>query len=252
MREHEDRRVVVLAAGSSIGRACVSAFAREGADVVAVDGDLELPEAAAEEAGATPLAADAASVAGADAVAHHCEDLWGCVDTVMNCAAEVDWWRSEEEAVEGWESVVRTNLLGPVISTLRLRPLLARGRQPSIVYLGSIDGVRGNPLLPAYSATKGAITVLTHVMAQSLAAEGIRVNCVASATVDPSSPRARPRFPPPNDRAGLLRAIPLGRVATPAEIAEVAVFLASPRASYVSGAVVPVDGGRTAITPGVV
>jgi NAD(P)-dependent dehydrogenase (short-subunit alcohol dehydrogenase family) len=122
-------------------------------------------------------------------------------------------------------------------------PLLKRAGRAGVVHLGSVDGNLGNPRVPSYSAAKGGLVPLTHVMPHEFAPFGIRVNCVARAAVDEPGP-------PTSLRDRVVAVTPLGRVAQAAEIAAAVAFLASEDASLVTGAVIVVDGGRTGITPG--
>ena len=108
------------------------------------------------------------------------------VRALVNCHFAIEWSSLRDSTVDGWEAVVRTNVLGPVVATKAFLPLLdAAGADggAAVVHLGSIDGFQGNPWVPSYSASKGAIPPLTHVMADELAPAGIRVNCVARAAV---------------------------------------------------------------------
>ncbi len=135
--------------------------------------------------------------------------------------------------------------------TKALLPLLRRSEGGAIVYLGSIDGLFGNPRFPAYSVSKGGLVSLTHVMAHDCAP--VRVNCVAAAAIsqvgpdDPQPPGLSDLF---SASSPVLEQTPLGRYAGPEDIASVVLFLVSDDAAYVTGAVLPVDGGRSAITPG--
>jgi NAD(P)-dependent dehydrogenase (short-subunit alcohol dehydrogenase family) len=151
--------------------------------------------------------------------------------------------------MEAWEQVVRTNVLGPVVAVKAFLPLLeAAGRASgsSVVNLGSIDGVLGNPGVPSYSASKGAIGPLTHVLADELAPIGVRVNCVARAAVeDPAVVAAAPAM-----RERALACTPLRRAARPDEVARAVLLLAGPDASYITGSTLVVDGGRSGLTPG--
>jgi NAD(P)-dependent dehydrogenase (short-subunit alcohol dehydrogenase family) len=253
------RNAVVVGAGSAIGGACAIAFAREGASVVVVDPLEELArEVASEiEAGggwALPLQASLTSEAAAATVAETCAARWDRIDALVNCGAAMDFWEPGTDTMADWEEIVRANVLGPLTYTKALLPLLRKSGSASVVYLGSIDGLRGNPYFPAYSVTKGGLIPLTHVMAWDGASDGVRVNCIATAAIDQTSSDAKPpRFP--HGRGGphveqLLSATPARRMATPADVASVALFLASSESSYVTGAILPMDGGRIAVTPG--
>lgn len=186
-----------------------------------------------------------------DATATTCESRWDHLDVLMVCAASLDWWDEADDTMEKWEGLLRVSLLTPIFYTKRLRSMLAASPSgASVIYYASIDGVLGNPRLPAYSVARGGLIPYTHVMAHMCGPEGTRVNCIAGASISPLGPEAPPRRAPSSDPDAIVRATPLGRRASPEEIAGVAVFLASPDASYVTGTVVAVDGGRGVITPG--
>ncbi|MGE0387091.1 MAG: SDR family NAD(P)-dependent oxidoreductase [Gammaproteobacteria bacterium] len=243
-------RVVVFAGvANDVGLACAREFACQGAAVVVIDADRSTIEALRDgiRAGggsACAIAADPADAAAILAAAGECRAQFGGVDVLVTCPMAMELGTIEASAPESWQRIVAANLLGPVFAAKAFLPLL-RGREgASVVHVGSVDGVLGNPQLPAYSASKGGIVALTHVMAEEFAAYGIRVNCVARAMAMERGAEPNPMFAP------LLAHTPLGRPGYFDEIAAVVRFLASADASYVTGAVIPVDGGRTALTPG--
>jgi NAD(P)-dependent dehydrogenase (short-subunit alcohol dehydrogenase family) len=241
------RIVVIVGSAGSIGRACLRAFSGPGSVVVAIDPDASTADEAARLIAAggavrSVETADIADLASLSAVADRCGDRFGRVDVVVTCHMDVEPAGVAATPMPVWDRVIRTNLIGPVAATQAFLPMLKRSPAGAIVHVGSIDGTLGNPQVAAYSATKAAVAVLTHISAAEFAAFGIRVNCVARAVLVDN--------PPTPMVARVVAETPLARAAAPDEIAAVIRFLASPEASYVTGTVVPVDGGRSALTPG--
>lgn len=237
-----------------VGAVCARALAQEGAHVWLVD----------EDAGALESLADEIRAGGGQAdvlIADPC-DAQALLDVVARSGATVGpvhvlvngHFESVMGTVEGstaaeWVRAVQVNLLGPVHATQAFLPLLKRAAgaesgAAAIVHIGSIDGTLGNPQIPAYSAAKGGLVPLTHVMADEFGAYGIRVNCVARAMMVERGAPPHARFDP------LVAQTPLGRPAFPDEVAAAVCFLVSEDASYINGVVLPVDGGRSGITPG--
>jgi NAD(P)-dependent dehydrogenase (short-subunit alcohol dehydrogenase family) len=166
---------------------------------------------------------------------------WPPLRALVNCHTDLDVARIEGASTAAWLRVLTNNLVGPLVSTLAFLPALKSSGSSAVVHLGSVDGIQGNAAVPSYSVSKGGLVPLTHVMAEEFAPYGIRVNCVARAAIVDG-----PVAPP----AALLAETPLGRAAEPAEVAAAVAFLACSEASYITGSVLVVDGGRTGITPG--
>jgi NAD(P)-dependent dehydrogenase (short-subunit alcohol dehydrogenase family) len=251
----DGRRVAVVAGvGDVVGPACAVVLAEQTDVVVVIDPSPQAAEQAAvavEAAGgeARWFVADLTDLAAMEQVATTVAVHHPAVHVLANCHLGIDWTSFRSSSMASWEEVVRTNVLGPVVATKAFLPLLeAAGADggAAVVNLGSVDGFQGNPKVPSYSASKGAVPALTHVMADELASAGIRVNCVARAAVeDPGVVAASPGL-----REQAMACTPLGRPARPEEVARVARFLTGPDSSYVTGSTVVVDGGRSGLTPG--
>jgi NAD(P)-dependent dehydrogenase (short-subunit alcohol dehydrogenase family) len=250
----EGRTAVVVGVGSKIGRACATTFAREGAQVLCVDPGAaanEVAEAIVGDGGrAWPIINDCWSEPSAAQVRAKCEQLWDRLDVLLTCYSEKDYWALDEDSLEHWEWVIRANLLGAVAFTKGLWSLLQQSGSASVVYLGSIDGVLGNPTIPAYSVSKAGLIPLAHMKAHEGGPDGIRVNYIAAAGHPQTGPTSPPMRRAGSDPGRVLADTPLGRLTTGDELAAVAVFLASLDSAYITGAVIPVDGGRGVITPG--
>ncbi|HEY2013437.1 MAG TPA: SDR family oxidoreductase [Bryobacteraceae bacterium] len=244
------RVVLVTGAASGIGRAAALKFAREGARVALVgrraDRLLGVAEAIRSESGeALALSADvtiegdAARVV-AETVARH-----GSLDVLVNAAGILVPGTVENTSLAAWDATMNVNLRAVFHLMNLAAPHLAATRG-NIVNVSSVTGLRSFPGVLAYCVSKAAVDQLTRCAALELAAKGVRVNAVNPGVVVTEA-HLSGGMPPENYQRFLEHSKtthPLGRVAEPEEIAELIAFLASDRASWITGATYSIDGGR--------
>lgn len=240
----DGRVAVVTGAARGIGRATVELLLAEGAQVVACDIRPEMRDWV--DPRVQVVVGDVADEASARRAVQTAVDHFGTLDILVNNAGRTLNAPAVETTADDWDDIMRVNARGTFLhcrEALRVMVPLGRG---SIVNLASVVSVVGMPQTAAYAASKGAIAQLTKVLALEHGAQGIRVNAVAPGVVETDILEGIV----PDSRATLASygsAHPLGRVASPHEIAEVVAWAASPRSSFVTGAVLLADGGYTAI-----
>jgi meso-butanediol dehydrogenase / (S,S)-butanediol dehydrogenase / diacetyl reductase len=248
---------VVTGAATGIGRATGQALVRDGYAVALVGRRSEPLEELAAELGANAIAApaDVTSSEQAAAAVGAAVERFGGIDVLVNNAAVGDSAPLLDESLERWEETLRINLTGAFIATqLALPHLLERGG--SIVNVASINGVLAGPGWTSYCVSKAGLIMLAKCIARDYGRQGVRANAVCPGWVrTPMADSDMDRVAHAHglDREGAYarahRQHPLGRPAQPEEIADVIAFLASPRAAYITGASIMVDGGTTVVDP---
>jgi NAD(P)-dependent dehydrogenase (short-subunit alcohol dehydrogenase family) len=247
------RRALVTGGGSGIGRATARLLTARGASVALLDLDAEAVAAAAAEIGAVGAAvADVRDIASIRTGVAAAVDALGGAPTVLVNAAGIYRVRTVAELEpEEWDEVLDTNLRGTflvgreVVGRLRASP--GEGAGGAVVNLASTAALVADEYEPAahYNASKAGVVAITKQMAAEWGPEGIRVNAVAPGVID--TPMLRLMDDPAVGREYIGTRVPLRRLGSAEEVAEVIVFLASDAAAYVTGATVVVDGGATAL-----
>jgi meso-butanediol dehydrogenase / (S,S)-butanediol dehydrogenase / diacetyl reductase len=240
--------VVVVAGGASgIGAACTARFAAAGDVVVIVD--VADPSSLALPPDVSALPVDVRDSAACDDAIARVVSQYGSVGVLVNAAGVITRATAVDTTDEEWHRQFAVNVDGTFfLSRAATRAMVANGGG-AIVNIASMWGTVGGSGHVAYCAAKGAVVQLTRAMALDHARAGVRVNAVCPGEVDTPMLRAGGRAEALSDaQIATLgsSSIPLGRVASPDEIASVIEFLASPAAGYMTGAIVAVDGGCTA------
>jgi NAD(P)-dependent dehydrogenase (short-subunit alcohol dehydrogenase family) len=244
MSEFEGKVAIVTGAAGGVGGEVVRLLHERGASEVAEDINPAVADLAAERI--VTVEGDVSEAATADAAVAAAVENFGGVDILVNNAARFLMKGILDTSDDEWDGLLSVNVRGVFVHSRAALPQLVQRETSTIVNMASISGLIGLPMQTAYCATKGAIVQITRQLAVEFAPQGVRVNAVAPGAIE--TPFLLDALPP--DHEPILAAIaashPLGRNSQPAEIAEVVAFLASDRAGFMTGAIVPVDGGFTA------
>lgn len=241
---HADRVCIVTGGAQGIGEACARRFAREGARVVIADVDDARGNAlAAELPQALYVRCDVGDKAQVDALVGQVLAAHGRIDVLVNNAGIFRAADFLDITEDDFDAVLRVNLKGAFLMGQAAARAMAAAGRGAIVNMSSVNGVLTIPTIASYNVSKGGINQLTRVMALSLADRGVRVNAVAPGTIA-TELAAKAVLTSDDARARILGRTPMKRLGEPAEVADVVAWLASDAASYVTGEIVVVDGGR--------
>jgi 3-oxoacyl-[acyl-carrier protein] reductase len=241
----EKQAAIITGAGQGIGLAIAEAFLAHGADVLMVDVAGDKVEAAAESLRSgsgrvEALRCDVTSEADQAALVQACLDRYGKLDVLVNNAGVTRDGYMTKMSEADFDLVLDVSLKGAWLGTRAVAPLFRGQGSGSIINMSSLSGKIGNPGQTNYSAAKAGLIGLTKAAAKELGPSGVRVNAVQPGLVRTAMTLAMK----PEIFASKEAEVPLGRAGLPEEVAGAVVFLASPLASYVNGAVLEVTGGR--------
>jgi len=251
MRRFEGRVVLVTGGSSGIGFETAKAFLEEGAKVAITARHAARLNAAgrrlARHGTVLAIRGDVSKAADVRRVVSRTRQALGPIDVLVNNAGVYLYKPLVQLSEREWDRVLDVNLKGTFLCTRAVLPGMLRRRRGAIVNVSSDSGLVGSEGTTAYCASKAGIVLMTKALALEVAARGVRVNAVCPGEVD--TPMLRVGLP-----SGLVRAklrdlaagIPMGRIATPEQVARVVLFLAGDEASHITGAAIPVDGGASA------
>nr|WP_182376374.1 3-oxoacyl-[acyl-carrier-protein] reductase [Nocardioides sp. WS12] len=233
MHVNSPRSVLVTGGNRGIGRAIAEAFIAEGDNVAVTTRSGGAPE------GALELKADVTDAAALEAAFKAAEEAHGPIEILIANAGITADTLLLRMSDEDWDSVIATNLTGSFRLARRAAKGMMRQRKGRIIFISSVVGLLGSPGQVNYAASKSGLVGMARSLARELGPRNITANVVAPGYVDTDMTSVLSD----EQKEGIRSQIPLGRYADPAEVAGAVLWLASPSAAYVTGAVIPVDGG---------
>ena len=240
---------LVTGAAGGFGEGIARLFVAQGARVMIADIDAAKASQVAADLGpsARAVACDVSKSADVQAAVKACVDAFGIPDIVVNNAGTTHRNQPMLDVDEAtFDRVFNVNVKSIFHMTHAVVPLMRQRRQGSIINVGSTAGIRPRPGLTWYNASKGAVNLMTKSMAAELGPDNIRVNAIcpvmgATGLIEQFLGAADT----PESRAKVVAGIPLGRLSTPEDVAQAALYLASDASCFITGVELPVDGGRT-------
>ena len=249
MTQLQGKIALVTGAAGGFGEGIARLFVAQGARVMIADLDGAKASQVAADLGpsARAVACDVSKSADVQAAVQACVDAFGIPDVVVNNAGTTHRSQPRLDVDEAtFDRVFNVNVKSIFHMTHAVVPLMRQRRQGSIINVGSTAGIRPRPGLTWYNASKGAVNLMSKSMAAELGPDNIRVNAIcpvmgATGLIEQFLGTADT----PESRAKVVAGIPLGRLSTPDDVAQAALYLASDASCFITGVELPVDGGRT-------
>ncbi|MCB1072207.1 MAG: 3-oxoacyl-ACP reductase FabG [Chlamydiales bacterium] len=245
------KRALITGGTSGLGKQIALTFAEEGADVAIMGTNQERAQLVLETLKDSKISddqkfwSDIVNVAKKEEVNQSIERLtkeWGGVDILVNCAGITRDTLFMKMSEDDWDQVINTNLKSVYnLSHALVRPMM-KARKGKIINVASVIGLTGNPGQVNYSASKLGMVGFTRSLAKELGPRNINVNCIAPGFFETPMTNVLTE----EQREGILKKVPMGRLGNPKEIAHAAVFLASHMSDYITGQILTVDGGMIA------
>ncbi len=243
------KSVMITGAGGGLGSEMAKVLARNGATVFVLDLNEEngrevVAEIAAEGGKGYFFKADVTSEADWQAAVDYATGVTGKLDVLVNNAGINIRKPIPEMSIDEWCTMMKVNTGSTFLGCKYALPVMIRQGGGSIINTSSVCGLVGHKYTPeAYTASKGAVTLLTKAVASRYGKDNVRCNSIHPSTVD--TPFVQTLFKDPARKAERLGEVPLGRLATAADVANAVLYLASDEASFINGVALPIDGGVT-------
>lgn len=244
--------VIITGAARGQGEVAAEIFAKEGAQLLLSDilpeGERVAARLASQGKPAVFQQTDVSQEADANRLAEQCLAQYGRIDVLYNNAGVILGKPFHETTLEEWERILKIDLTGPFLVSKAVAPAMMKQQSGSIINISSVGGIVGYPAMAAYGAAKGGLVNLTRCMAVDLAPYNIRVNAICPGAIDTPMPRKYIENMP--NKEGVWKQLGdmhlLKRFGTSQEVVHLALYLASDEASFMTGAIIPVDGGLSA------
>ena len=244
------KRAVITGGGQGIGLGISQAYLSAGASAIILQRSV-LPADLARHPGVLWIESDLTQADSFSNIAKVIQSKYDQIDILVNNAGIMFERSLDELQMDEWEKMLALNLTAPIFLSKQLLPLLRASQNGSIIHIGSIEGMGANPEHAVYCATKGGIHALTKAMAVDLGKDNIRCNSIAPGWIRSALSDDYINAQPNSSAAwdDLYKMHPVGRIGEPEDVGNLAVYLASDAAGFMTGQVIVLDGGRTSKLP---